>query len=532
MDSTRPHAPDYSHIRPLLLEMTAERRSERLFQVVVDRLARTRNIGCVRIWLVGEGDLCSMCSHRAACGSTQRCMHLAASALDPDQGLGEDRLALRSPRVPLDPVGPVESPAGATGVVLGLIDAEGPMGWARELGFGGVCAQPLESHGELLGAMEIFTYTEVPEGGAEWLRVIADHAAAALANSRAFEEIERLRSRLARENERLHREIREARGAKSIVGASPPMGAVLDQLELVAPTRASVLLLGESGTGKELLAREVHARSDRSDRPLVLVNCASVPRDLYESEFFGHAKGAFTGAVDARVGRFEAADGGTLFLDEVGELPLETQAKLLRILQEGQYERVGESKSRTVDVRIVAATNRDLEAEVEAGNFRRDLYYRLNVIPMRVPPLRERKEDIPLLAKHFVESVSESLGRPVPMMGEATLARLCSHDWPGNVRELRNVIERAVILCRDGRLRFDLGLRTPKFSAPKGRRGRSADLLTVEELEVLERENLVRALEVARGKVSGPGGAAELIGMKPATLASKVRRMGLRSFSA
>lgn len=532
MDSTSPYAPDYSHIRPLLLEMTAERRADRLFQLVVDRLARTRNIGCVRIWLMGDGDLCSVCSHRASCGSTERCMHLAAAALDPNRTHDEGRLALQCPRVPLEPVGPVESPAGSTGVVLRVEEGPGPMSWAAEFGFGGVCAQPLESRGEWLGAMEIFTYTEVPEGGAEWLRVIADHAAAALGNSRAFEEIERLRSQLAQENERLHREIREARGTGAIVGASPPMGAVLDQLELVAPTRASVLLLGESGTGKELLAREVHARSDRADQPLVLVNCASVPRDLYESEFFGHAKGAFTGAVDARVGRFEAADGGTLFLDEVGELPLETQAKLLRILQEGQYERVGESKSRRVDVRIVAATNRDLEAEVEAGSFRRDLFYRLNVIPMRVPPLRERMEDIPLLAKHFVEAISASLGRPAPRMAESTLARLCSHEWPGNVRELRNVIERAVILSRDGLLSFDLGPRATRILPHRTRSRSEVDLMTVEDLEILERENIERALRASRGKVSGPGGAAELIGMKPATLASKVRRMGLRTASA
>src|SRR5213596_1076041 len=256
------------------------------------------------------------------------------------------------------------------------------------------------------------------------------------------------------ENEFLQDEFRASFG--NIIGHGPALQKVLAQIATVAPTEANVIILGGSGTGKELVARAIHDLSARKDRPLVRVNCASIPKELFESEFFGHVRGAFTGAIKDRVGRFELADNGTLFLDEIGEIPLDLQSKLLRVLQEGQFERVGEDRTRTVDVRIIAATNRDLEAEVKAGRFRQDLYYRLSVFPIELPPLRERVEDILVLAQHFVAQSARKLGATVPRLTHANVKELQSYDWPGNVRELQNVIERAVIRSRNGRL--DLGL--------------------------------------------------------------------------
>ena len=278
------------------------------------------------------------------------------------------------------------------------------------------------------------------------------------------------------ENVYLKEEVREAGAFGEIIGRNAGMEELLRQIEMVAPTDATVLILGESGTGKELVAREIHKRSRRADRPLIRVNCASVPRELYESEFFGHVKGAFTGAIKDRAGRFEAAHGGTLLLDEVGEIPLPLQSKFLRVLQERQYERVGEEKTRTVDVRIIAATNRDLKKEVDEGRFRHDLYYRLNVVPVRVPALRERKDDIRLLAAHFLEQAAQRLKLRVPRLTEDHARLLQDYDWPGNVRELQNVAERALILGQNGVLHFDLPTlqgQSPFAPPPAFRRRRS-----------------------------------------------------------
>ena len=315
------------------------------------------------------------------------------------------------------------------------------------------------------------------------------------------------------------------------MGQSAATGQVVNQIDLVAPTDASVLILGETGTGKELVAHEIHRRSRRQDKPLVRVNCASVPKDLYESEFFGHAKGAFTGAIKDRAGRFETAEGGTLFLDEIAEVPLELQSKLLRVLQEKRYERVGEDRTRRADVRIIAATNRDLKKEVEAGRFREDLYYRLNVFPIQIAPLRERKEDIPLLAQHFVQRSVKELRCSKPRLTRAGVLRLQSYDWPGNVRELQNVIERAVILARGGVLEFDLPIRdTPPATRLQARRAeqQEPEFLTEAELRQRERENLLTVLEKTQWKIKGPDGAAEVLGIKPNTLMARMRAMGLK----
>ena len=317
-----------------------------------------------------------------------------------------------------------------------------------------------------------------------------------------------------------------------IVGKCAALRRVLQQVDTIAPTDATVLILGETGTGKELIARAVHERSRRRDKPLVRVNCSSIPKELFESEFFGHVKGAFTGAIKDRTGRFEAAAGGTLFLDEIGEIPLELQSKLLRVLQEKSYERIGEERTRHADVRIVAATNRDLQKEVAEGRFREDLYYRLNVFPLKVAALRERKEDIPLLATHFVESLVKELGCPKPRLTRAGIETLLGYDWPGNIRELRNVIERAVIFAQGGALDFDV----PAFGssvdltsfAPPDVDQAEPEYLTEVELRRLERQNLFAVLQKAGWKIKGTDGAAELLGVSPTTLFARIQKMGLK----
>jgi formate hydrogenlyase transcriptional activator len=336
------------------------------------------------------------------------------------------------------------------------------------------------------------------------------------------------RKTLEFENEYLQEELRG--NYRAILGDSPALKKVLAQIEMVAPTNASVLILGESGTGKELVARAIHDRSPRKNAALVRVNCASVPRELFESEFFGHVRGAFTGAVKDRVGRFELAHGGTLFLDEIGEVPLELQSKLLRVLQEGQFEKVGEDRTRAVDVRIIAATNRDLEVDVKAGRFREDLYYRLSVFPIELPPLRNRAEDIPVLAQHFLQESARKFGAAALRLTSAQVKELQFYDWPGNVRELQNVIERAVIRSRGGHL--DLGLRLAGTTA--NRAPRKTDLApesppaSLHDLKQHERNLILAALAKTGGKIYGPDGAAALLDLKPTTLSSRVHRLGLK----
>src|SRR5258708_1357753 len=317
-----------------------------------------------------------------------------------------------------------------------------------------------------------------------------------------------------------------------IIGQSGAWQHLVRQIEMVAPTDATVLVLGETGTGKELIARELHRRSRRKDKPLVRVNCASIPKELYESEFFGHARGAFTSAVRDRIGRFEAAAGGTLFLDEIGEIPLELQSKLLRVLQEKCYERVGEERTRRADVRIVAATNRDLKKEIVAGRFREDLYYRLNVFPIKVAALRDRKEDIPLLTAHFIELSVKELGCPRPRLTRAGIEILRNYEWPGNIRDLPNVIERAAIFAQGGALEFDLPVSGSPVNVTSFGSEHDAEVesefLTDAEIRRRERENLFVVLQRTGWKIKGVDGAAELLGLKPTTLISLIEKIGFK----
>ncbi len=342
---------------------------------------------------------------------------------------------------------------------------------------------------------------------------------------RTLAENAHLREELENERDYLREEVNVALNFGRIVGTSQALRRMLKRIEAVAETPASVLVLGESGVGKELVAREIHARSPRSDGPLVKVNCASIPKELFESEFFGHVKGAFTGAHRDRIGRFQLADGGTIFLDEIGEIPMELQGKLLRVLQESEFERVGDDITRSVDVRVIAATNRDLERLIVAGEFREDLFYRLSVFPVDVPPLRERGDDIVQLAQHFLEQTCKDFGREALTLTRSQVANMKSYGWPGNVRELKNVIERAVILSPGKSLRLDLSMPELKYdngtTVPVEPRGE--DPLTEKEMREFQKANLIRALEKADWKVSGKDGAAELLGVRPTTLADRIR---------
>ena len=331
-----------------------------------------------------------------------------------------------------------------------------------------------------------------------------------------FDEIKALKQRLEQENVYLQQEIKELVEYTDIVGQSAAIKDVLSQAERVAPTDSTVLLLGETGTGKELLARAIHGLSSRKSRPLVTVNCASLPPTLIESELFGREKGAYTGALTRMTGRFELADGSTLFLDEIGELPLELQSKILRFLEEGSFERLGSSKPVQVDVRIIAATNRDIEREVEEGKFRRDLFYRLNVFPIRLPPLRERPEDIPLLVRAVVKEFQKKMGKEVESIPKRTMQAMQSYGWPGNVRELRNLVEHAMILSRGKTLDIPVPKRAFSETSAAG------------NLQDMERAHVTAVLEKTGWRISGPGGAAELLGLKRTTLQAKMRKLGIQ----
>jgi PAS domain S-box-containing protein len=336
---------------------------------------------------------------------------------------------------------------------------------------------------------------------------------------------------LVSESTYLKEEIEQLHNFREIVGQSAAMTELRRTIQQVAATTATVLITGETGTGKELVARALHAASGRANRPLIKVNCAAVPAALMESEFFGHEKGAFTGATQRRAGRFALADRGTIFLDEVGELPLELQPKLLRVLQEGEFEPVGSSETRTVDVRVIAATNRRLEDAVRRGQFREDLYYRLSVFPIVVPPLRERRDDIPLLAERLARQYGQTIGRPVQPLSRDALRRLTSYGWPGNVRELQNVVERAVITARVGVLALDSILPSADDDVappPRTASGHPGGVRTAEELRQLERDNILRALEATGWRVAGPTGAARHLGLPSSTLASRMKALGIR----
>lgn len=373
---------------------------------------------------------------------------------------------------------------------------------------------PIWREGKLDGAVVVF-------------RDISARKALEAEREMAYSEISALKEQLKLERDYLRDELHVTIHFGDIIGESDALKRTMSQIEAVAATPTTVLILGESGVGKEMVARAIHGNSDRADKPLVKVNCASIPKDLFESEFFGHVRGAFTGAHADRVGRMQLADGGTLFLDEVGDIPLALQGKLLRALQERQFERVGDDKTISADVRIVAATNRDLEVDVREGNFREDLFYRLSVFPLTVPPLRDRVEDILPLTRHFVEQICQDLRRPTLRIGRQTAEMLQRHNWPGNIRELRNVIERAIIMSKGKRLELMLSTSNPPTDSSVVTHQVNDDFLTDAEMNMQVKTNILNVLRLTNWRVSGDGGAAELLGLKPSTLAYRMRTFGI-----
>ncbi len=402
-----------------------------------------------------------------------------------------------------------------------------------------LCALPLLTGDRCRGVLFFMAaregaYVDLQRG---LLEQVAGAVAVALDNCLAHEEVESLRDRLAAENVYLQEEIRQDHNFGEVVGRSPALLRVLSQVEVAAPTNATVLILGETGTGKELIARAIHERSARRERPLVKVNCSAISAGLVESELFGHVKGAFTGAMASRVGRFELADGGTIFLDEIGELPLQTQVKLLRVLQEREFEPVGSSQTRRVDVRVIAATNRDLEKAIAEESFRSDLYFRLNVLPVTVPPLRERRDDVALLVHFFVDRYAREMGKRIQGVAKDTLERLVAYEWPGNVRELQNLIERAVVLARGPILELpaDLLRSAPRTLRVDGAPGEREPVARVSApgaapptLEEVEKHHVLAVLARVGWVIEGPRGAAVVLGLHPNTLRSRLKKLGLR----
>lgn len=398
-----------------------------------------------------------------------------------------------------------------------------------EEGIQSYCVVPLVAMGTSIGTFTLWSAEKnrYTQEDAELLREVANQIAIAIANMKSYEEIKALKGRLEKENVYLQEEIRTVHNFEEIVGNSPVLLELLRKVDQVAPTDSSVLIYGETGTGKELIARAIHDRSNRKDRPLVKVNCSAISAGLVESELFGHVKGAFTGAFERRVGRFELADGGTIFLDEVGELPLDTQVKLLRVLQEREFEPVGSNRSIRVDVRIICATNRNLQDSINEGTFRSDLYYRLNVFPLEVPPLRERPADIPQLAMFFLTRFARNLGKKIDGISTAATEKLAHYSWPGNVRELQNLIERALILCNGPILELENDLTNVSASLviPEVTHADEPQLKTLQEVE---REHILAVLRETNGVIEGAHGAAKTLGLHPNTLRHRMEKLGIK----
>jgi transcriptional regulator with GAF, ATPase, and Fis domain len=472
---------------------------------------------------------------RDVCPDHTYCLHLSASAgtsLTGDDWSSLDGAFRRVPfgRASMEfcpsPVRAIATDAAGQLLHVSACSQWADPEWIRKQSIESFAGHPLVFRGETLGVLGVFRRSRIDEQEFGWLRMFANQAAAAVANARAFSELDKLRQQLESHNAYLKEEVDSALSFGRIVGRSRSLRHVLRQVDDVAASDATVLITGESGTGKELLAREIHERSRRSQQPFVRVNCSAIPREMFESEFFGHVRGAFTGAMRDRPGRFQIAHGGTIFLDEIGDLPIELQPKLLRVLQEGEFERVGEDVTRKVDVRVIAATNQNLAEQVRARQFREDLFYRLNVLPLTLPPLRARPDDIPLLAAHAIEDVSKRLRIQAPSLTQADVARLRQYDWPGNVRELENVLQRAVILSKGVRLRLDIALADlPASSVVTSASDTPDEILTDRECRERERVNLMKALKRAEGRIYGQGGAAALLGLNPTTLASRLRAL-------
>jgi formate hydrogenlyase transcriptional activator len=446
--------------------------------------------------------------------------HLRVHALDFPESRG---IFTEGVSVPIDGSMPGDSFKSGKPIVMNKLDPDEipPEMYAKAIGedLHSFCDIPLISKSRMLGVLAVAKREENAFGSDEvsFLVQVANQVAIAVENALAYGKIAELTDRLAQENLYLQDEIRGEMDFEGIVGQSSALRHVLSLVETVAPSDSTVLLLGETGTGKELIARAIHDRSKRKDRTLVKLNCAAIPTGLLESELFGHERGAFTGAISQKVGRLELADQGSLFLDEVGDIPIEVQPKLLRALQEREFERLGSTRTKKVDVRLVAATNRDLEKMIERREFRQDLYYRLNVFPIRIPPLRERPGDIPLLVRYFTQKYSRRMEKRIDSIPTAAMKKLAAWHWPGNIRELENFIERSVILTHTSALQLPLGEIGTNGKLPPAPGSREAN----------DRDEIIRILKETNGRVAGPQGAAARMGIKRTTLISRMNKLGI-----
>jgi transcriptional regulator with GAF, ATPase, and Fis domain len=525
----------FEALQKVAVALSQERSLPVLLNRIVTEIARYRGVALARMWLVGPAARCDICNSRPDDPEHQNSLHLSASVGRPLKG-GEDWSRLDGHYhyggTKIREINDKAKPILIKNLHEDAKWIDRPE-WTRHERIRSFAGHPLTFGGEQVGVVAVFSRAPITENDFEWLRIFAVAMAGTIVNARAFDEIDTLRRRLEYENAYLRKEVSEASGNTKILGTSPAIQRVLQQIEVVAPTDAAVLILGETGVGKELVARAIHECSPRVERSLVKVNCTTIPRDLFESEFFGHVKGAFTGALKDRVGRFQLADGGTLFLDEIGDLPDAIQPKLLRVLQDGEFEAVGEEFTRRANVRIIAASNHDLAAAVHQGKFRDDLFYRLSVFPVTVPPLRERTGDISVIAKHFVEAACQRFNRALLHLSASQIRQLQGYHWPGNVRELQNVIERAVITARLGALRFDIA-EDPAAQLTGGTQTvdasqTTAEIFTEQEMKRRERDNIVAALQRSGGRIYGARGAAELLGMKPTTLTARVKKLAIKN---
>lgn len=508
-----PQPPDV--LERITLQMASGLDLQVVLATITQGLVEELDAAFARIWLIGPGDLCADCYKAADCANRSRCLHLEASAGLYTNLKGEYR------RIPLGAlkIGKIAQGSGAifTNDILGD-DRLPNKQWMTDNGLRSFAGQPLKFRWELLGVIAMFGRRPLSGEEFERLAVFANEAAIAIKNAQLFTEVQQLKDRLHAENLYLREEIKLEHNFEEIIGESQNIKAVLRSIEQVAPTDSTVLICGDTGTGKELIARAIHHMSPRRARSLVKVNCGAIPANLLESELFGHEKGAFTGALQRRIGRFELADGGTIFLDEVGELPLDAQVKLLRVLQEREFERVGSGHATKVDVRVIAATNRDLHAAVKAGSFRADLLYRLNVFPIEAPPLSARVADIPSLVSHFIAKFSTKLGKRFDGVSRATMDRLMTYSWPGNIRELENIIERATILANGPILQIDDAF-LHAAPAPAYREG------TMEEVE---RTHVLHVLQEVNWVIEGKQGAATRLDLHPNTLRSRMNKLGIK----
>ena len=505
------------------LQMTGTLELGLVLSAITRGLVTELDAALARIWLYGPGERCATCAQGPHRADDQSYLHLRASS-----GLSE-RIDGTYHRIPIGSFKLGEIARTLRPVCTNDLAGDPRIvdkAWVRDHDLASFAGYALTFRGELLGVLALFGRHALSGAEFERIGLFAAQAAIAIKNAQLYAEVEELKNRLLAENAYLKEEIHREPRTVELIGTSAALGAALRQLQQVAPTAATVLLHGETGTGKELFAQALHDLSPRRQAPLIKMNCAAIPTNLFESELFGHERGAFTGATQRRIGRFELAHGGTLLLDEIGELPLEIQAKLLRVLQEQEFERVGGSQPLRTDVRLVAATNRDLAAEVRAGRFRADLFYRLNIFPVVVPPLRARRSDIPLLAAAFLRHKSRQFGKPLAGLTQEAEALLIAYDWPGNVRELHNVLERAAILVRGDRIGLaELPTLTPAAAAmalPKN------PVPADESLSAAERAHVLRVLEKTDWIIEGKKGAAAILQVPPSTLRSSLLRLGIK----